>query len=58
MHTRNCRTIYGIHGDNTVTFLDLVAAEKYLYKNYPEYMSTKEQCMECCENMIWEDVVR
>jgi hypothetical protein len=49
------RTIYGIHGNDSVTFLDLIAAEKYLYEHYPEHMGTKEACIEACENMIWED---
>ena len=54
----NTRTIYGIHGNDSVVFMDLIAAEKYLYQNYAEYMTTKERCMEYCEEMIWEDVVR
>jgi hypothetical protein len=50
-------TIYGIHGNNNVMFLDLVAAEKYLYENYQEYMTSKEKCMEYSEEMIWEDSI-
>lgn len=51
------RTIYGIQGNDSVTFLDLLAAERYLYQNYSEHMTTKENCMEYCETMIWEDTV-
>jgi hypothetical protein len=52
------RTVYGIHGDETIIFIDLIAAEKYLYENYQEYMGSKDQCMEFCENMIWEDIIK
>lgn len=52
------RTIYGIQNDNSVVFLDLLAAEKYLFNHYAEYISTKEQFIEYSENLIWEDVVR
>jgi len=51
----NISTIYGIYGDETVVFFDLIAAEKYLYKHYPECMSTKDACIEACDNMIWEE---
>lgn len=51
----NMRTIYGIHGVDSIVFLDLIEAEKYLYEHYPEYMGSKDACIEACENMIWED---
>lgn len=49
------KTIYGIHNNNDVVFFDLEAAEKYLFDNYPEYITCKDQFTEYCEEMIWED---
>lgn len=54
----NIKTVYGIHGNNSVTFLDLIAAEKYLFNNYQEYIIFKDQFIEYCEQMIWEDTVK
>ncbi len=50
------KTIYGIHGNDNITFLTLEAAEDYLIENYPEYCCGKDATYDFCENMIWEDV--
>jgi hypothetical protein len=49
------RSIYGIHGNNDVVFFDLESAETYVLRNYSEHISCKDQFIEYCEEMIWED---
>ncbi len=51
------RNIYGINGNDDVVFFDYESAEKYLFDNYSEYISHKDQFIEYCEQMIWEDIV-
>lgn len=48
------KTIYTIQGDNTVVFFDLIAAEKYLFNNYQEYITSKDQFMDYVDQMICE----
>jgi hypothetical protein len=49
------RTIYGIRGNDDVVFFDIESAEQYLFDNYSEYITCKDQFIEYCEDMIWED---
>lgn len=54
----NIRTVYGIHGNDSVVFFDLIFAEKYLFNNYQEYITSKDQFIEYSEQMIWEDNIK
>jgi hypothetical protein len=49
--------VYGIHGNDSVFFLDLIAAEKYLFDHYQEYITSKNQFIDYAEQMIWEDKI-
>jgi len=51
------RTIYGIHGNDNITFLTLEAAEEWLMNEYPEFCWTKDIAYDFCEQMIWEEAV-
>lgn len=51
------RTVYSIRDNETITFLELKAAEEYLIANYPEHFMTKDSAIEMSDNMIVEDII-
>ena len=49
------RTVYGIDGNDAITFFTLESAEDYLIEQNPEYCSSKDATYDFCEQMIWEE---
>lgn len=47
--------VYGIHGNEGVVFLSLEGAEEYVYENYQSEYRCKDEFIELCESIIWEE---